>query len=130
METGTALPIVSPQDTSATESDTIQVRYGANLSQDAAAFAHSLEQVEQSAAVEGPSVVTEALFAPLDFINNEAQSLAEYATRAIESGNELTPSEIVTLTTRSQEFMFYSQLTSNVANRTADGLQQLFRQQS
>ena len=80
--------------------------------------------------MQSPSAVTEAVFAPLDFINNEAKELAAYAQSAIESGNELTPSEIVTLTTRSQEFMFYSQLTANVANRTADGLQQLFRQQS
>ncbi len=60
-----------------------------------------------------------------------ALSLADMeASKQKLKGNELTPSEIVTLTTRSQEFMFYSQLTSNVANRTADGLQQLFRQQS
>jgi hypothetical protein len=28
-----------------------------------------------------------------------------------------------------QEFMFQAQLTSNIANRSADGVQQLFRQQ-
>jgi len=67
---------------------------------------------------------------PLDHINKEAEGLIEYAQTAIESGNELSPSEIVMLTAKSQEFMFHSQLTSNVANRTADGLQQLFRQQS
>lgn len=130
MESGIVSPALLQTGPSSADSETISAGYGVNLSEDAAAFAQSLERAGQADAVEAPSAVTEALFAPLDFINNEAKSLAEYATNAIESGNELTPSEIVTLTTRSQEFMFYSQLTSNVANRTADGLQQLFRQQS
>ncbi|ASJ70501.1 hypothetical protein [Granulosicoccus antarcticus] len=128
METG----LVSPSFLTTavgTDNDSAKVGYGVNLSQDAAAFAESLERVAAPEAIQEPSAVTEALFAPLDFINNEAKELAAYAQNAIESDNELTPSEIVTLTTRSQEFMFYSQLTSNVANRTADGLQQLFRQQ-
>jgi hypothetical protein len=37
---------------------------------------------------------------------------------------------MVMLTVRCQEFLFHSQLTANVANRTSDGLQQLFRQQA
>jgi hypothetical protein len=36
---------------------------------------------------------------------------------------------MVMLSMRCQEFMFHCQLTSNIANRTSDGLQQLFRQQ-
>ena len=40
------------------------------------------------------------------------------------------PGEIMKLTVRCQEFMFHCQLTSNIANRTSDGLQQLFRQQA
>ncbi len=130
METGIVSPALLQTDLASADTGTINVGYGANLSEDAAAFAQSLDRVGQVEAVEPPSAVAEAMFAPLDFINEEAKSLADFATNAIESGNELTPSEIVTLTTRSQEFMFYSQLTSNVANRTADGLQQLFRQQS
>lgn len=113
--------------TTAVGGESVEANYGVNLTQDAADFAQSLER---AAAPQSTSAVTEAMFAPLDFINNEAKELAAYAQNAIESDNQLTPSEIVTLTTRSQEFMFYSQLTSNVANRTADGLQQLFRQQS
>lgn len=131
METGLTTPaLVTADPTAVTEPTTVNASYGVNLSEDAAAFAQSLDRVSGVKPVEPTSAVTEALFAPLDFINDEAKSLAEYAENAIQSGNELSPSEIVTLTTRSQEFMFYSQLTSNVANRTADGLQQLFRQQS
>lgn len=130
METGTVTPaLLTTESLAEGGTERVSASYGANLSQDAAAFAQSLDRVSAQS-VQEPSAVAEAMFAPLDFINNEAKELAAYAKSAIESGNELTPSEIVTLTTRSQEFMFYSQLTSNVANRTADGLQQLFRQQS
>ena len=108
-------------------SQTIEAGYGANIGSDAAAFAGSLERAERSAA---PATVAKAMFEPLDRINTEARDLVDYAQSALESGNELTPSEIVMLTARSQEFMFHAQLTANVANRTADGLQQLFRQQS
>lgn len=131
METGVISPTLMSIDQSPVQqSDTLSATYGVNVSENAAAFAQSLDRATAAQSVQQPSAVTEALFAPLDFINHEAKELAAYAQSAIESGNELTPSEIVTLTTRSQEFMFYSQLTSNVANRTADGLQQLFRQQS
>ena len=71
-----------------------------------------------------------AAFEPLDYINNEASRIYNYAQSAVSSGNELTPSEVVMLTARSHEFMFHCQLTANIANRTSDGLQQLFRQQS
>jgi hypothetical protein len=65
----------------------------------------------------------------LDKVNGEAKSVADYA-RAVEgTGGELTPGEIVQLTMRCQEFMFHCQLTSNIANRSSDGVQQLFRQQ-
>ena len=46
------------------------------------------------------------------------------------AGRDMSPSEMVQLTVRCQEFMFHCQLTSNIANRTSDGLQQLFRQQA
>jgi hypothetical protein len=42
----------------------------------------------------------------------------------------MTPGDMMMLTVRCQEFMFHCQLTSNIANRTSDGLQQLFRQQA
>ena len=108
---------------------TLDAGYGADPSGDVTAFRDSLERARASAA--GPvSPVGEAVFERLDAVNVEARELLEYAERAIASGNELTPSEIVTLTAHSQEFMFHAQLTANVANRTAEGLQQLFRQQS
>lgn len=71
-----------------------------------------------------------AVFRPLEHINTEAASLGERAKAALDKGAALTPGEMIDLTVRCQEFMFHCQLASNVANRTSDGLQQLFRQQA
>lgn len=69
------------------------------------------------------------LFQALDGINGQARSVSDYAMTAEASGGQLTPGEIVQLTMKCQEFMFQCQLTSNIANRTSDGVQQLFKQQ-
>ncbi|MEM6909152.1 MAG: hypothetical protein AAF494_10770 [Pseudomonadota bacterium] len=69
------------------------------------------------------------LFDTLDSVDKQAKSVSDYARHAEASDGQLTPGEIVNLTMRCQEFMFQCQLTSNIANRSADGVQQLFRQQ-
>ena len=69
------------------------------------------------------------LFNALDQINVEAKSVSDHASDMEASGGQLTPGEMVMLTMKCQEFMFQSQLTSNIANRSSDGVQQLFRQQ-
>ncbi len=88
---------------------------------------------QQAQRVGGASDVPPAvkdLLGTLDKVNTEAKSVSDYARTAETSGGELTPGEIVNLTMRCQEFMFHCQLTSNIANRSSDGVQQLFRQQS
>jgi hypothetical protein len=69
------------------------------------------------------------LFGALDQVNVQAKAVSEYAASAEASGGQLTPGEIVQLTMKCQEFMFQAQLTSNIANRSSDGVQQLFKQQ-
>jgi hypothetical protein len=69
------------------------------------------------------------MFSALDQVNGQAKSVSQYAAEAEASGGQLTPGEIVQLTMRCNEFMFQCQLTSNIANRSSDGVQQLFRQQ-
>jgi hypothetical protein len=76
----------------------------------------------------GPAV--QALFRPLEHINGEAASLHATADAAARAGERMTPGDIVALTVRCQQFMFHCELTSNMANRASDGLQQLFRQQT
>ncbi|WP_176473092.1 hypothetical protein [Sphingomonas lenta] len=81
-------------------------------------------------AVDALEPAVKAMFTQLEKVNGEAKSVAEYANAAQASGAEMTPGEVVNLTMRCHEFMFHCQLTSNIANRTSDGIQQLFRQQS
>jgi hypothetical protein len=69
-----------------------------------------------------------ALVKPLDQLDERAAGIAEKAGQFV-SGAEMTPGDMIMMTVRCQEFMFQCQLTSNAANRTSDGLQQLFRQQ-
>lgn len=69
------------------------------------------------------------LFNALDQINVEAKSVSDHAADMEASGGQLTPGEMVMLTMKCQEFMFQAQLTSNIANRSSDGVSQLFRQQ-
>lgn len=94
-------------------------------------FAAAIEQAQGASTnlrSDLPSPVGNILRA-LDGIDVQARSVTDYAQAAETSGGELTPGEIVQLTMKCQEFMFQCQLTSNIANRSADGVQQLFRQQ-
>jgi hypothetical protein len=110
----------------------VQVGYGVSLT-DLSGF----EQSMQSAAVrlearpaQGPNEATKALMKPFEHINNEALRIADEAKVAQTKGHEMSPGDMMMLTMKCQEFMFHCQLTSNIANRTLDGLQQLFRQQA
>jgi len=119
-----------------TDSPSLQAGYGVSLT-DLSSFEASLAaagggqlQAQATQNVAAPSEAALMVTKPLEYINNEAVEISRFAQEVSASGNELTPSEMIMLTVRSQEFMFHCQLTSNVANRTSDGLQQLFRQQS
>ncbi len=110
----------------------VQVGYGVSLTdiggfQQALAGAGARLEVRPIGA---PSEAAKQLMKPFEHINGEAARLSLDASSAQSAGRDMSPSEMVQLTVRCQEFMFHCQLTSNIANRTSDGLQQLFRQQS
>ncbi len=97
-----------------------------------ARFNHALAKVGGMDAMMPTGSVPPALksmFTALDQVNIQARSVSDYAASAEASGGQLTPGEIVQLTMKCQEFMFQAQLTSNIANRSSDGVQQLFKQQ-
>ena len=119
---------------------TVRAGYGVSLT-DVGAFERSIAQaqaagtpggitVEAVSRAQPPGQAMQALFRPLEHINVEASSLSELAKASVDAGRSLTPGEMVMLTVKCHEFMFHCQLTANVANRTSDGLQQLFRQQA
>ncbi|PID42784.1 MAG: hypothetical protein CSA52_00960 [Gammaproteobacteria bacterium] len=66
----------------------------------------------------------------LQSLNGSLKSLGLDALRAAGEGQSLTPSDMLHISVKSHEFMFQSQLTATVANKTSDGITQLFKQQS
>ncbi|HNR90881.1 MAG TPA: hypothetical protein PKO41_00515 [Dokdonella sp.] len=103
---------------------------------DVAHFQAAYAQSQQEAAAVGAPVVqatdSESFRAVLDALNSlngRATQLGDLSKTATGTA-DLTPGDMLMLSVRCHEFMFQCELTSNVANRTSDGVQQLFRQQS
>src|SRR4051812_37376296 len=115
----------------------LQAGYGVSLT-DLSGFQDALRTAQshgghgelQAHADHRVNAAVQALFQPLEHINGEASTLRADASAALHAGKDMTPGDMVSLTVRCQEFMFHCELTSNMANRASDGLQQLFRQQS
>lgn len=122
-------------------STTLQAGPGASFA-DPSAFQGAMEAAtrtqashvaaaQPAAAASAPgSPAVKSMFSQLDRVDGEARSVAAYAEQAAASNQSMNPGEVIALTMRCHEFMFHCQLTSNIANRSSDGLQQLFRQQS
>jgi hypothetical protein len=94
----------------------------------AEAYGRAVARLDGAAAVPAERNALSALLDPLLNLNSASTRLAEKSGRA--GIADLKPSELMMLTMRSQEFLFNCQLVANVANRSSDGVQQLFRQQS
>lgn len=86
-------------------------------------------QIAQTGSAE-PSQGTRAVLAALDNLDGGVDKIGAASQNLSANAADLTPGEMIQMTMRCHQFMFTSQLTSNVANRTSDGIQQLFRQQS
>jgi hypothetical protein len=69
-----------------------------------------------------------ALLSPLSSLGAGSSALAQQ-TGAIGSG-AFKPSDVMELTLRAHEFMFRCEVTATVANKSSDGIQTLFKQQS
>lgn len=85
-------------------------------------FEQALRRAESAQSKQNP------LIDSLLSLNEHSATLADQAASLQE--RDLKPSELMMLTMRSHEFLFHCELVSNVANRSSDGVQQLFRQQS
>jgi hypothetical protein len=67
----------------------------------------------------------------LQGLNGQAASIgASAALQNKAQQGQMTPGDMLAMTTKAYEFLFHCELTSNVANRTSEGVQQLFQQQS
>jgi hypothetical protein len=77
----------------------------------------------------GESEGLHAVLVTLQGLNGRADSLGASGPLA-GAGGSLKPADMLMMTMKAHEFLFHCELTSNVANRTSDGVQQLFREQS
>ena len=71
-----------------------------------------------------------SVMATLENLNGHAETMGADAVRMQDNVAELKPGEMLMMTMKAQEFLFHCELTSNVANRTSEGVQQLFHEQS
>ena len=110
----------------------VQAGYGVSLT-DIGNFNQALANAGarlEAKPVSAPSHTAELVMKPFEHINNEALQISADGEAAQAAGKDITPGQLVSLTAKCQEFMFHAQLMSSVANKTSDGLSQLFRQQS
>ena len=75
-----------------------------------------------------PSEGMRTVLSALDGLNGGAENIGMMSQSV--NGADLTPGQMMEMTMKAHQFLFKAELTSNVANRTSDGIQQLFRQQS
>jgi len=71
-----------------------------------------------------------AVLENLDSLNGRVDLLSDSALDYASGAREFTPGDMLEMTVRCHQFLFQCELTTNVANRSSDGIQQLFRQQS
>lgn len=78
----------------------------------------------------GESASAKMMVSAFDSLNGTAKNIETLSRAMSASATEMTPGQMLEMTMQCHQFLFQTQLTSNVANRTSDGVQQLFRQQS
>jgi len=76
------------------------------------------------------SEMSRGFIAALHKLDTSGGALGDRADNILAKGENVTPSDMIQLTVESHKFMFQCEITANVANRSAEGVQQLFRQQS
>jgi hypothetical protein len=77
-----------------------------------------------------PSQGMQSLLSAFDNLNGGAENIKTMSNAMTASSTDPTPGEMLKLTMECHKFLYKAELTSNVANRTSDGVQQLFKQQS
>jgi FlaG/FlaF family flagellin (archaellin) len=131
IDVAAAAPIAVASPASGAAIGHVQAGYGVSLS-DFGSFHQVLAQAGarlEARPVGTASEAVKVLSAPFDHINTEASQLSVDAQAAKADGGAMSPGDMVLLTARCQEFSFHCTLMSNIANRTSDGLQQMFKQQ-
>jgi alpha-ketoglutarate-dependent taurine dioxygenase len=69
-------------------------------------------------------------FKAIESLNGGSEGIGSEALRILGENAEMSPSEMIGLTMKAHYFLFQSELMANIANKSSEGIQQLFRQQS
>lgn len=103
-----------------------------NVAQFQAAYNHAAQPAASSAPEVSASERNgfRTVMATLDQLNGRAVVMGADAQNLQNHSSEMKPGDMLMLTIKAHEFLFHCELTSNVANRTSEGVQQLFREQS
>lgn len=129
MEAAQASPAASPvQSPQASAYDVRE--FAAALERTGGAPQTTAPQQTLASVAAQPSEGTRAVLAALEHLNGGAENINAMSQTMNANSADLTPGEMMQMTMRCHQFLFQAELTSNVANRTSDGIQQLFRQQS
>ena len=107
----------------------VKVGYGFSLA-DTQNFSGAMNKASEQYSVQSTSS-TESLkkaLSPLTNLNAQSNDFSN-SVNSLDPTN-FKPSDMIELTIKSHEFLFQAEITANVANRSSDGVQQLFRQQS
>ncbi len=109
---------------------TVNAPYGASVS-NVEAFQTAMNVAESGGGIASPdSPALQAISTTLGKLNLDAQAIASQVANIQSKGGNMTPGDMLMMTVKCSEFAFNCQLTSNVASRTSDGVQQMFKQQS
>ena len=104
--------------------------FAAAMERNGAVQANAPASAEALQATQKPSEGMRNVLAAFDRLNGGADGIRALADKLAANPADASPSQIIQMTMQCHQFMFQCELTSNVANRTSDGIQQLFRQQS
>ncbi len=109
---------------------TVNAPYGASVG-NIQAFQTAMSAAESGGGTPSPeSPAFRAISTNLEKLNLDAQAIASHVTDIQSKGGNMTPGDMLMMTVKCSEFAFNCQLTSNVASRASDGVQQMFKQQS
>jgi hypothetical protein len=105
-------------------------QFAASLERSGGASPTQGSEAVLNAAAAKPSEGMRAVLSALDGLNGGAENINTMSQTMSANSEDLTPGQMMEMTMKCHQFLFKAELTSNVANRTSDGIQQLFRQQS
>jgi hypothetical protein len=108
-------------------------RFEASMSEQTSLRASATQQISSTHLYDKAGFLNsqslQAFLTPFDKISSSSQNIMGNS-ELLAASPDASPGDLLMTMVSIQKFMFECQMTSSVANRTSDGIQELFRQQS